>query len=87
MGGFWRECNARTAEQKTKLLHRDCMAARMPEARAADAAVATRAGLPSSMLVPELLRAAYGGGFTPALIVMFRLPWARMHSAYWTYGQ
>jgi N-acetylgalactosamine 4-sulfate 6-O-sulfotransferase len=63
------------------------MARRMPEARAADAAVATRAGLTSPMRVPQLMRAAYGEGFTPALIAMLRLPWARVHSAFWNYAQ
>ena len=87
MGKFWAACNARPAEAKRALPHRDCMAARMPDARAADQAVAARAGLPKPMTVPQLMRAAYGDSFAPALVVMLRLPWARMHSAFHNYGQ
>ncbi|KAL1524901.1 hypothetical protein AB1Y20_019779 [Prymnesium parvum] len=95
MGRFWRECNARTNAQKLEVPHRDCMARRMPEAREADAAMARKAGLPMhpdkgavaqerTFNVPQLMRAAYGER-SPLLIVMLRLPWRRMHSAFWNY--
>ena len=89
MGAFWKECTARTLAQKQALPHRECMARRMPEARAADQAVASSAGLSSPMLVPQMVRAVYGEDVTrqPALIVLLRLPWARMHAAFYNYGQ
>ena len=88
MGAFWKQCTGRTDKEKLALPHRDCMAKRMPEARAADAAVAQRAGLGNtSMLVPQLVRAVYGNGYEPALIVTLRLPWNRMHSAFYNYQQ
>lgn len=34
--------------------------------------------------VPQLVRAVYGD-YSPALIVMLRLPWRRMHASYWNY--
>ena len=34
--------------------------------------------------VPQLVRAAYGD-FQPALLVLLRRPWARMHSAFYNY--
>ena len=88
MGGFWKACMGRSEEEKARLPHRDCMARRMPDARAVDAANARRAGLGNtSMLVPQLVRAVYGDAFEPALIVMLRLPWDRMHAAFWNYRQ
>eukprot|EP00962_Isochrysis_galbana_P006848 scaffold1854_cov113-Isochrysis_galbana.AAC.8 len=82
MGGFWRQCNARSAPEKIRLSHRECMRARMPEARKAEADAAARAGV--RLQPPTLMRAVYGS-FEPALIVMLRLPWERMHAAYYNY--
>ena len=89
MGAFWKECTGRTLEQKQALPHRECMARHMPEARAAYQAVAAKAGLSTPMLVPQLVRAVYGDepGRQPALIVLLRLPWARMHAAFYNYVQ
>ena len=95
MGRFWRECNTRTAAEKDALPHRECMARRMGEAREADAALARRAGLPKipdvgavaqerAFSVPQLMRAAYGE-YAPALIVLLRRPWARMHASFYNY--
>lgn len=82
MGGFWRQCNARSAPEKLRVPHRECMRARMPEARQAETNVAAKAGV--RLQPPTLMRAVYGG-FEPALIVMLRLPWERMHAAYYNY--
>lgn len=82
MGRFWRECNGRSAAEKLSLPHRECMRARMPEARAAEMAVAARAGL--RLQPPTLMRAVYGS-YEPALLVLLRLPWERMHAAYYNY--
>ena len=89
MGQFWKECMGRTDQEKKELPHRECMSRRMPDARAADLANAKKAGLDEPMLVPQLVRAVYGDDPSrqPALIVMLRLPWARMHAAYWNYRQ
>lgn len=89
MGAFWKECNARSDAQKLELPHRECMARRMPEARARDLAMANKAGLDRPMNVPQLMRAVYGDEpkRQPALIVMLRRPWERMHAAYYNYQQ
>ena len=93
MGKFWRDCNARTAQEKAALPHRLCMAARMADGRESDAALARSAGLPfvpdaglvaqeRAFSVPQLVRAVYGD-FSPALIVLLRKPWRRMHSSFY----
>ena len=38
-----------------------------------------------SFSVPQLVRAVYGD-FAPALLVMLRRPWDRMHAAFWNGG-
>lgn len=82
MGGFWRECNGRSAAAKLALPHRECMRRRMPEARAAEAAVARRAGL--RLQPPTLMRAVYGS-FEPRLVLLLRRPAERMHAAFYNY--
>ena len=95
MGKFWRACNARPQAQKDALPHRLCMAARMADAREADAALARSAGVPfvpdrgdtaeeRAFSVPQLVRAVYGA-FSPALLVLLRKPWRRMHSSFFNY--
>ena len=82
MGGFWRQCNSRSIAEKEAVPHRECMRKKMPEARAAETEVAIRAGI--RLQPPTLMRAVYGN-FEPALLVLFRLPWERMHAAYYNY--
>jgi len=82
MGGFWRGCNGRSQADKARLPHRECMRAQMPAARKAEADVAAKAGL--RLQPPTLMRAVYGS-FEPALFVLLRLPWERMHAAYHNY--
>ena len=87
--------NARSNEEKAKVPHRECMAARMKDGRAADAEAARKAGMPMSpdpggiaqrrtFSVPQLVRAAYGE-YHPSLIVVLRKPWRRMHSSFHNY--
>ena len=83
MGRFWQACNARSAAEKAAVAHRDCMAARMPEARAAEAEEAAAAGV--RLQPPTLMRAVYGSSYEPRLIVLLRKPWTRMHAAFHNY--
>lgn len=95
MGKFWKECNARSAEEKARLPHRECMGRRMADGREADAALARKAGLPMipdgtqtarerAFSLPQLMRAVYGE-HTPALVVLLRQPWHRMHASFYNY--
>ena len=83
MGRFWQACNARSAAEKAAVAHRDCMAAKMPEARAAEAEEAAAAGV--RLQPPTLMRAVYGSSYEPRLIVLLRKPWTRMHAAFHNY--
>ena len=62
MGRFWQACNARSAAEKAAVAHRDCMSAKMPQARAAEAEEAAAAGV--RLQPPTLMRAVYGSSCT-----------------------
>lgn len=82
MGARWQLCNAnRTRGPDADARFNACMAAHISAARAADAALASRAGAP--LEVPYLLRAVQGTRVR--LVALLRNPTDRLYAAYWHY--
>ena len=85
------EARQRCLRQKKEALG-VCMGRSMPHARKLDAMQGEFNGVPfvgqgepvRTFSVPQLVRVGYADSPAPSLIVMLRLPWVRMHSAYWS---
>ena len=83
MGAAWRACNDRPPQEKAATPHASCMARAMAGGRAADVALAAVAGV--RLQPPTLMRAVYGAHFEPAVLVLLRLPWERLHASWYNY--
>ncbi|KAG8461398.1 hypothetical protein KFE25_010585 [Diacronema lutheri] len=82
MGARWQLCNAnRTRDADADARFNACMAAHIPAAHAADAALVARAG--AALEVPYLLRAVQGTRVR--LIALLRNPTDRLYAAFWHY--
>lgn len=82
MGARWQQCNAnRTRAADADARFNACMAAHIPAAHAADAALVSRAG--AALEVPHLLRAVQGTRLR--LVALLRNPTNRLYAAFWHY--